>query len=267
MPGVEASRLTRQHRDAQAAIGRAVVRPVRQLALRAQTADVDRWFDSVLGRLLRIIHAGWIGSRAQANRYLREHAGLEGAVVDPVPALWSPERVITSVRVTGPVAFKRSVESGVDADAARQAMAGRLAVSAQRLTLAGGRGTIDRTVQESRVIVGWRRVTDADPCAWCAMLASRGAVYLSRASAGAVVGRGRSGVLRGSRQLGQSFHDGDECTVEPLYEDEDDPPDVQALHDEWLKATKGHSGKAAVREWRRHWDSKKRRVGEAGGDG
>lgn len=46
-----------------------------------------------------------------------------------------------------------------------------------RIALDGGRTTILNTVQHDRVAVGWYRVTDGDPCAFCALLASRGAVY------------------------------------------------------------------------------------------
>lgn len=264
MPGVEASRLTRQHRDVQAAIGQAVARAIAAVARTVQLSDVDAWFGRVLPRLLQIVRSGWVGSRTQAVRYLRDHAEAEGRLVVPEPALWTPDRVATSLRVTGPVAAKEHIQAYRSTDGVQPAMVTRLSGSAQRQALAGGRGTVYRTVRESREIVAWRRVTDADPCAWCAMLAARGAVYLTRASASGVVGRDRSGALRGTRQLGQSFHDGDECTVEPVYEDEDEPPEVAALYQQWLDATAGHSGKAAIREWRRYWD-RQRRGGDDGG--
>ncbi len=263
MPSPDASRLTRRHRDAQAAIGRTVARAISAVAHTVQLSDVDVWFGRVLPRLMAIVRGGWIGSRAQSARYLREHAEAEGRLVVPQLALWVPDRVATSLRVTGPVAVKEHIETHRSTDGVQQAMVTRMSGAAQRQALSGGRGTVYRTARESRQIIAWRRVTDADPCAWCAMLASRGAVYLSRAAASGVVGRGRSGSLRGTRQRGMSFHDGDECTVEPLYEDEDEPAEVAALYQQWLGATAGHSGKAAIREWRRYWDKQR----QGGGDG
>ncbi len=251
MPGVDASRLTRQHRDAQAAIGRAVGRAVSAVARTVQLSDVDGWFGRVLPRLLRVVVAGWTASRAQSARYLRQHADAEGRLVVPEPVLWVPGRVVTSLRISGPVAAKQHIEAYGSTDGVRQAVVARMSGAAQRQALAGGRGTIAQTVRQSAQIAGWRRVTDADPCAWCAMLASRGAVYLSRESAAGVVGR--RGGSRGSQQIGQSYHDHDECTVEPVYEDEDEPPEVQALYDEWQAATAGRSGRAALRQWRRYW--------------
>ncbi|MEU6204584.1 hypothetical protein ABZ814_13465 [Micromonospora musae] len=210
---------------------------MRQLAQGAQTGDVDAWLDSVFDRLLTIIRGGWVTSRRIGDRYLREHARVEGRAVVPVSAMWVPERVIASVRVTGPVEFKRHLERTGSVVAAKRVMADTLSASAQRHALAGDRDTVMATVAESGVIVGWRRVVDADPCAFCALLASRGAVY-SKAT------------------VGFQAHDGDECTAEPLYEREDDPQSVLDLQDEWRKATAGTSGAASIRAWRRYWDSR-----------
>jgi hypothetical protein len=49
--------------------------------------------------------------------------------------------------------------------------------AAIRESLNGGRGVTDRVVQLDKKIVGFARVTDGNPCALCALLASRGAVY------------------------------------------------------------------------------------------
>jgi hypothetical protein len=48
---------------------------------------------------------------------------------------------------------------------------------AARIALDGGRTTTLDTVKADPVAVGWYRVTDGDPCAFCALLASRGVVY------------------------------------------------------------------------------------------
>lgn len=75
--------------------------------------------------------------------------------------------------------------------------------------------------------MGYQRVPKPGCCAFCGMLASRGAAYTSKESAGTVVGRGvplektkgrRGGQgrginPRGSRRLGESFHDHCRCAV------------------------------------------------------
>ena len=236
---------------------------MRQLAERAPTGDVDAWLARTMPRLLTIVAAGFTASRRRATVYLSEHAAVEGRTVVPVPALWVPQRVVASARVTGPVAFKTNLAETGDIAAAKRSMEEQLPAAMQRQAMAGSRDTIRRTVDTSREIIGWRRVVDADPCAWCAMLASRGAVYGSAVAASGVVGRRDK--LRGTRQWGQAYHDGDECTVEPVYEDEADPPEVEALYDEWLQVTSGKSGKAALRAWRQHWDEQRETTRESAG--
>lgn len=55
--------------------------------------------------------------------------------------------------------------------------------------------------------IGWRRVSDGDPCAFCAMLVSRGPAYTS----------GRKALLRASD--GHKYHPHCGCTIEPVYGD------------------------------------------------
>lgn len=81
---------------------------------------------------------------------------------------------------------------------------------------------------EADTAVSWKyqRVPRPNCCAFCGMLASRGAVYTSAESAGQVVGAGvpiprvkkRGGQAkgiktRGSRRMGESFHDNCYCTI------------------------------------------------------
>ena len=239
MPGPTASRLTRQHQRDLAAVGRAVVVPVHNLARRANVADIDGWFERLLPRIVASVRAGWLTARRDTTEYLREHARAEGRAVVPRPAMWVPERVVASARVTGPVAFKQHVAATGSVLDARRIMARTLPAAAQRLAYAGGRDTVMQTVEDSGEIVGWRRATDEDPCAFCALLASRGAVYLSESTAGF------------------EAHDGDECIPEPLYAHEDEPQSVLDLQEQWRTATAGTGGKNAVRAWRRYWDKQK----------
>lgn len=49
--------------------------------------------------------------------------------------------------------------------------------AAVRQAMNGGRNVTKNLVQFDRKVIGYARYTDANPCAWCALLASRGAVY------------------------------------------------------------------------------------------
>lgn len=123
---------------------------------------------------------------------------------------------------------------GYDAHAAT---VGELATRTQLDVLGAGR----EVVQQSSPT--WRRVTDGDPCGWCAMLAGRGPVYGSAQSAG----------------QGRRYHGHCGCTAEPFdgpWEDWEPTPQeayfeeayaavhepgmtgerTSALMDEWMKA-------------------------------
>lgn len=229
----------------------AAVRGVRRIAKTADVDNIDAWWAKVAEDVIALVAAGWAVARELAEVFLGEHAAIEGRQVTPVPAVWDTEQVATSLRVTGPVAFKQNIANGGTPASARAAMGNRLAGSAERLVLSGERDTVDATVEESDEIVGWRRVSDGDPCAFCAMLVSRGAVYKDARSAGDVSAGG------------VPYHDRDGCTAVPLYEHEDEPTEVADLYQQWLDATKGKSGDNALRAWRRHWEGQGEPVADA----
>ncbi len=190
------------------------------------------------------MRSSWFTARGLTGGYLRRHALDNGHLIDPVFGDFEPDRVAASLRIAAPVAFKKAWRG--DPDAAKKVMRTKLAGTVSRIVLNGARDTIHRTTRESRVIVGWRRVTDADPCFFCAMLAGRGAVYKSGRTAG------------DPRWGGEPYHDHCQCTALPLYEHEDEPPEVDDLYEQWQAATAGRSGSAAIRAWRRHWESRRR---------
>jgi hypothetical protein len=83
------------------------------------------------------------------------------------------------------------------------------AEGAARLAVNGGREAVEQVVRQDRHALGWMRVTDGDPCAFCAMLASRGAVYKSAESAGFELDPVRGEINR--------YHDNCGCQVVPVF--------------------------------------------------
>lgn len=227
-----------------AAIAQLVRQQVYDLACRATPADIDGWFRRVVNDLLALVAAAFEALRQLTAAFLGEHAQAEGHAVEPVLAAWNTEQVSESLRIRGPVVFKEIMETTGDPDQALTSMAKALPVAASRQALAGERRTVEATIEDSAEIAGWRRVGDGDPCAFCAMLISRGAVYKNAASAG------------DARFGGMAYHDQDGCTAVPLYEHEDEPAEVADLYQQWLDATRGKSGDDALRAWRRYWDSR-----------
>lgn len=100
---------------------------------------------------------------------------------------------------------------GADGEKAIDRMSGTI----QRHIYDGGR---DTTVLNAEAAgLRWVRVARPDACAFCRLLASRAAAddgYATRESALRVVGR--RGGRRGSRQLGQKYHDDCKCTAKAI---------------------------------------------------
>lgn len=233
MPSPQATRLTSSHRRELAVVARVTSGQVQAAAAQADVADVDAWWDRQGDALERIVRRGFLTAAALSSRYLIRHSTVEGVPVSPVRAQPSTEQIATSLHVTGPVAFKTHMADSGNPVPSLRIMTSRLAAAAQRLTLAGDRLTVMGTIRSSRGrIAGYRRITRATPCAFCAMLASRGAVY-------------------SETTVDFQAHDSCGCSPEPLYERETEPPDVVALRAQWNEATAGLSGAEALAAFRR----------------
>lgn len=192
---------------------------------------------------------------------------------DPSPSQDAAAR--TSLIVTGPVhARQRLVEAEQHADEGRLDDAGYLqeldalmrdagataATAADREVLRGGRELLHDATAADPKAVGWARVTDGDPCAWCAMLASRGAVYRSREAA--TTRRIREGELPPVSYTDLArYHDQCHCTVLPVYTRTDWLPEQgRAFRELWDEATRDHTGRDAINAYRRAIEARRRRA-------
>lgn len=184
----------------------------------ARASDIDAWFEAIYPELERLVQTGQAAANTLTARYLVDHAAAEGLLV--APTLVTPEaaQVATSLRVTGPVAFKTAIARTASEDAARRVMLQQVSGAGRRLVLAGARASVEETVRRSTQIVGYQRKTSGSPCAFCAMLASRGAVYKTERTAGE----------------GHQYHDRCSCTAEPLYSRQQAGPVPFAA--EWAQA-------------------------------
>lgn len=198
-------------------------------------ATVPGWSDASL-RLIRQQH----GQSAQvAERYVRRFRTAEigqppsGRL--PRPGL-SDEAVKTSLLVTGPFRIRQRLGKGGNlADAADVAFR-TSAAAAVRHTLNGGRGVVMGTVSQDRRAIGWARSTSARPCAFCALLASRGPVFKSRSAA--------------------SFqaHDACACHPEPVYREDTEWPG-QAREFAYLYQTSAQGQPDPLNAFRRAYEA------------
>ncbi|MFH0243601.1 hypothetical protein ACGRHY_14505 [Streptomyces sp. HK10] len=236
MPSPEAQALTAAHQRSVLQVAGLVLDRIRRAVRGADLDDIDSWWDGVSVQMQREIAVGQSATARLARAYLRRHAALEGVTLDPVRVALPGQQITTSLRVTGPVAFKRHVAATGSPEGAVRAMSTQLQGAAERLVLEGSRATTMRTFAERDEIAGWRR-TGSSPCAFCALLISRGAVY-----------------SKGTVDF--QAHDHDRCTPEPLYRREPEPEEVRELYETYKDVTAGTSGRESVEAWRAYWTSR-----------
>lgn len=97
---------------------------------------------------------------------------------------------------------------------------------AEKLVLDTGRRTIVDTVHSDRQARGWARIPEANPCSFCALLATRGAVYKANT-------------------VGFRSHDHCRCHAEPIFGRYEPSERVQAWRD--IYASIPHGKPAQVR--------------------
>lgn len=231
--------LAERHRRQQLAIRAATLRELQRLWPGLNPRRLEETFPAWLAAVAALIRGQRHISVAVAVRYLRAEraaAGLPGVPPIVLPPQVDREQLEVSLRATAVAPLARAMSRGVPLREARTNAFVSSSGAASRYVLNGGRDTIVETVWADDDAVGFARVGSRSPCAFCAMLISRGAVYRSRETA--------------------SFraHDKCGCTPRAVY----DPslvmsPQAEKLSAQFSDATRGLSGKAAVSAWQRHW--------------
>lgn len=167
---------------------------------------------------------GEVSGALAADYYdtLRTEAKVRGAHRSALAAPIDAEKVTQSASWASQPLF----DDVADASAALSRAQG----VSQRLVQETGRNTLFDNGRRDPAKPRWARVPIGDSCDFCIMLASRGAVYLSSDSAGAMTG----------------FHDHDDCQPTPSFNDGDLPYDVDAAMGKYLAQTaKSSDGKPA----------------------
>jgi hypothetical protein len=233
VPSPRANLLTLAHQRELLLISALAKRRMLAVARRADPSDIDSWWERVVAQALGIVRTAAATTATLNVRYLRRHAALEGVVLDPIRIVPPDDELETSLRVMGPVAFKKHMATTGNPLASQRVMESQLSGAAASRALDGDRESFMRTFQERPQIVGWRRVARPGACAFCRMLASRGAVF-SRETADF-----------------QAHTPNCRCFPAALYEHEAEPAEVLALREQWNESTAGKSGKAALNAFRR----------------
>lgn len=177
---------------------------------------------------------------AQIGRAFYAQARLEAGLGGPPPVVEVPRapaaQVETSLAVTGLVSYERGRRAGRGPEEADEVAIVTVTGAAERLVAEGGREAIARSAESDENALGWFRLPGPSPCWWCAMLASRGAVYGSREAAS-------------TTEDGDSYHDHCACEPWPVFSREEAlPPEVQRWVDAWDASANDADPVAAFRQ-------------------
>lgn len=167
----------------------------------AQQNDLDRW----LRLNVALVRRWQIPERSLGLDFAKEQARLQGAGLRPVKRVEPipDQQIVTNLVTRGPVVARKARLVGMDELRAWERAQAAAMASGGSMVLRGGRDAV-----EEQGALGWMRVTDGDPCYFCAMLASRGAIYTSKDAAS---------VSSRPDRLGLEFHDSCGCTAMPIF--------------------------------------------------
>lgn len=236
------------YRRAQAALSSRAAADLRKVWPRLLTMSPDRTAEALALVLAEVTDKYGSASAALAAEWfeeLRAASGATGSLTAQAAALPSTERLEILARWgVGPL-FGATPASAT----ALSLVTGGLS----RQVLSVGRETLMQSIATDPAGPRYARHASANACAFCAMLATRGPVYASKASAGTVTGENLGGtdyrkarrldgtvtperraeILRGTRartieqggrkgrdttqDLGEKYHDDCHCTVVPVW--------------------------------------------------
>jgi hypothetical protein len=243
---MEPAALTEAYRIAQATVaGRTAGGLTVAFNTLLDPSDLTRTFPQYATVASRIIDTARREASATAGAYYlahREAMGVSGPVdlayADSLP----PAQVMTSLLVTGPVTAKQAMSKGSTLEQAMSLALSATLGAGYRLSADAGRATIRNTTARDPNALGYARVTDGRPCAFCAMLASRGPVYKDEHTARVALD-------------GDVYHDKCGCHPEPAYyRDQNWPGRGREFQKLWNESTKGYSGNDAINAFRRAYE-------------
>jgi hypothetical protein len=218
-----------------------------------QVLDFDRlaktwptWLVQMTDLLTRM-HAQSADMGALAYRALRQYeTGDPGTATVTAPP--AEDWLARALGYSAAGVFQQRARAGATPDtAARSALTTTLGTAA-RVVLDGGRSTVVESVKVDDAAVGFYRVTDGDPCYFCALISSKGIAYKTRDSAGldANVRFDGDGIAK--------FHNDCGCSIAPAFS-RDVPLDAtaQAANDIYFSKVDHLPNKERLNAFRKLW--------------
>lgn len=236
-------------------------------------AELDKSTPSWLHATTLQIRQGWQESSDAAFEYVQQALlSVEPDATPPVRAAdiaFPVREVQTAMRVRGPVEVKRQIARAVpESEAMKAGLKASTAVGATKAT-DGGRAEVIEFVRKEAPKrlrqgkpIGYARKTDGNPCYFCAILASQGAVYFSESS----FSQSNSSIRevkwtsnndKGARRafIGDGpakVHDNCQCTMRPVFSKSDSLDErAKFFLDQWNVHGNHGGGRNDVQNFRR----------------
>ena len=230
----EGAVLTRKHYLTQLALRAGAARDVTSLWRTVDPTNLTATFDpfaQAATTLARVRHRDSAGiASGYQERFHKAEKVAGRAIIKLAPQLVQSEALglIRGAGLSGIINARRAGQS--PQAAARNGLV-KVVGQMTRLVLAGGRETILGSAAADPRASRWQRVTSGEPCAFCAMLATRGAVFSADTA-------------------DFEAHDHCSCSAEVAYEGSQMPLTSQALRSQWDTVTAGLSGDDALNAFR-----------------
>lgn len=223
----EGRELTEAHRLLQLGIAARAAGVSKSLWRRLRVSDLDGSMASWMPAQLSAWKLFYEQSQDAAGEYITAYQAAEiGATSKIVQSAFNVPEMRNAALLAGPVRVKMLIKKGATADEAHSKAFTKFSGIARRQVMSGGRLAVAKTGGADQRAVGWRRVTDGNPCTFCAMLAGRGPIYSSKQRADSIGG------------TGLEYHGHCGCTAEIVY-GEWKPNDAEQLYmAEYEKAAK-----------------------------
>jgi len=210
--------LTQSHRKQQLALRASVVRDVMKLWPAWQPSRPDS-YQAFERAMVLLVQSRSVQSAAISARYYElfraaDAPGRQVARTVALAAARDEAAIRASISVTARAGVYAALGAGQTYEAAMRNGLVRVSGAASRNVLNAGRDTVVNEVQRDPRAQGWARVTSAAPCAFCAMLASRGPVYKEDT-------------------VDFEAHDHCSCDAEPAYEGSEWPGQAQEYRKLW----------------------------------
>ena len=253
MVAAQADQLARAHHTAQRALQAQVARDFARLWPNANWPRLEPAWAHWVAAIAALIRANRSRSASMAAGFLTRYRLLEGvagdftpAVADAVPDELIEANLVATVRdsllkATNDalqVPDQPGTQGRILAEGRKNALVRGTGVVTRQVS-GGGRDTITNGVTQDRHALGWARLSDGDPCAFCAMLISRGPAYKAHGTARF------------------QAHDHDGCSAVPVYDRADwvGRDEYERYDHLWRTKTGGKSGKGALKAFRQHLDN------------